>query len=78
MTEEKPKPQQDMQLATIVNVGHALEWPRYDLHLTENEREIRGGDINVQGVSRKEAIAWLRNAADAMEAGKLLRVGFFA
>lgn len=77
MTEEKRKPQQDFQLSTIVHVGHALSWPQYDFSMMENVKEQRGGHMQVCGATREQAVKWLRHAADAIEAGKTLRVGFF-
>lgn len=74
--EDRP-PQQDIQLATIASVGHARSWPRFDFSLMENVKEAAGGHIQVAGATREEAVSWLRHAANAIEAGKMLRVGFF-
>jgi hypothetical protein len=71
------KPQQDMQLATVAHVGHALSWPQYDFSMLENTKEQKGGHIQVHGATREQSVKWLRHAADAIEAGKTLRVGFF-
>ncbi len=74
---EQQQPQQDLQLASVIHVGHALSWPRFDLVLTENTKEKNGGHVQVSGATQEQAVKWLRHAADAIEAGKTLRVGFF-
>lgn len=66
-----------MVLGELMTVGK-LDGPRYVLSLQENDAESRGGQYRITNATREDAVKWLRSAADAIEAGRSLRVVGFS
>lgn len=69
---------QELALGELVTVGKELAWPQYVLSIQESDHESRGGHFRITNADRARAVKWLRSAADAIEAGRPLRVESFA
>ena len=67
----------NIQVAAVSSVGNGIAWPQFTITIEENDRESQGGRFQIIGADQKQAIEWLRSAADAVEAGQRLRVGSF-
>ena len=67
----------NIQVAAISSVGRGVSWPQFTFTLEENDNEQRGGRFQIVGADRKQAIEWLRSAADAIELGTPLRISSF-
>ena len=68
---------ENIQVAAISGVGHAITWPQFTLTLEENDQETSGGRFQIVGASADQAVAWLRSAADKIERGEPLRITAF-
>lgn len=67
----------NIQVAAISSVGKAITWPHFTLTIEENDHEMSGGRFQIVGADVKQAVAWLRSAADKIERGERLRVTSF-
>jgi hypothetical protein len=68
---------ENIQVASLSSVGKGITWPHFTLTIEENDHEMSGGRFQIVGADVKQAVAWLRSAADKIERGERLRITSF-
>ena len=73
-----PTNTREVQVAVVNTTGSHRPVPAYHISFEEIGKDaVNGSSIGINGVSREEAVLWLRSAADLLESGKDLRLGGF-